>query len=537
MDIENYKEAIINADMAFTNENYESALNWYNKALAEAPTDEYALSKAGAALVSMSRFDESFDYFQRAVTAGPDNGDNLFNMANAYFFSGDINKAMEYYTAAEMKECSEDVKARIYYQMAMMCTIKEDYQAALVNYQKYEDSDPTGQASLDTDIIAEKVNIYVMLEDYENAAKYAVKWQSLAPSDIRAYMVYFNLLMAEEKYDRALEVLDNAEKYAVTDEAGTFAVQVSRANFYVAAAGSSVDTENDYTQKAYDLMSELIVSPNGAPEDKNELVLALAELCINMGKIDEAIDLMKMVTEKPAYAEGYTAPKTADAPIDPAEIDAQLSGEMSQMDSKLASGEISEDAGELAQVNYDENGQPVREYPEGMFDDMPKGVDLEKFGVPSAAEIDAAEAEARAAAAAEFRARVNFMLLSCYAYKEDYEKALEYSRMVRSDPDNIYYSFFGRYSEAFSIMQLAKRGQGFTQEDADRKYAEEIAFFRAEMLKANENAAYALLFRTRMYAEMGKYTKAEELADLMAEGDKAAVMEYIAQCRAENEKK
>ena len=51
------------------------------------------------------------------------------------------------------------------------------------------------------------------------------------------------------------------------------------------------------------------------------------------------------------------------------------------------------------------------------------------------------------------------------------------------------------------------------------------------MLKMNMDSAYALLFRSRMYAEQGKYAKAEELADLMSDQDKAAVLEYIRECR------
>ena len=81
------------------------------------------------------------------------------------------------------------------------------------------------------------------------------------------------------------------------------------------------------------------------------------------------------------------------------------------------------------------------------------------------------------------------------------------------------------------MMQLAKQGKDFTKEDAERKYNEEIAFFRSEMLKANEDSAYALIFRTRMYAELGKYAKAEELAELMSEEDKASLYDYIKECR------
>ncbi len=99
-------------------------------------------------------------------------------------------------------------------------------------------------------------------------------------------------------------------------------------------------------------------------------------------------------------------------------------------------------------------------------------------------------------------------------------------------PNNTYYSYFGRYSEAFAVMRLAKMGrEGYTLEDAKRKYDEELAFFRGEMIKANESSAFALLFRTRMYAELGKYGKAEELAGLMTDQDRAALMSYIEECR------
>ncbi|MER2080026.1 MAG: tetratricopeptide repeat protein [Ruminococcus sp.] len=532
MDIEAYKEAIANADIAFVNGKFENAVAWYDKALAEAPTDEYALSKAGTSLVSLNRFAEAFGYFERAVEADPQNGDNVFNLANAYFFSGDIPKAIENYTAAELLDCSDDVKARIYYQLALLCSIKQDYRAALINYQKYEDADKTGQASLDAEVIAERVNLYIQLQDFENALKYTLKWVNLAPTELRAYIVYFNLLTAVEKYDRALQVLSDAEKYAVTDEDDKYAVDVSRANLYVNAAGTSFDKGGDFNQKAYNLMNELIISPVGTQESKNELVLALGELCITLGKVDEAIDLMQMLTEEPAAETPSDAAAAApdETPVDPAEIDAMMSRDLTAMDARISSGEISEDIGEEATLNFDEDGRPVREYPDGAFGEedgfrLPefKGIDIEK-----AREEDRAR---EAADQAIFRAKVNFTLLTCYAFKEDYEKTLEYARRVKLTPDNTYYEFFGRYSEAYAIRALAKQGKGFTQADADRIYSENLAFFRSEMIKANENSAYALLFRTRMYAETGKYAKAEELASLMSDDDRAALVAYIEECR------
>lgn len=542
MDIETYKEAIANADIAFSNENYEGAAKWYDKALASAPKDVYALSRAGAALVAEGKYKQAYPYFQKAIDAEPQNGDNLFNMANAYFFEGNVSKAMEYYTLASVKPCSADVKARIFYQLALMCTIKQDYKAALVNYQKYEDFDKTGAASLDIDVITEKLQLYARLEDYAGADKCAVKWIALAPTELRAYMAHFNLLMADEKYTEANEALDDALKYAVTDEAGRFAVDVSRANLWAAAAGSEADKDGDFDQKAYDLLSKLIVSPEGSPHQKNELVLSLAELCIKLDKLDEAIEMLNLLAEKPETPEPPIVPtseppKREDIAVDPAEIDALREQDMQRMDALISEGAIDESIGELAEVSYDENGSPVRTYPEGIFgEELPEGVDPVKFGMPTPEKLIELENEARIEKASEFNARVNFMLLSCYSAKNDFEKALSYATAVKNGSRDSYYSFFGRYAEAFATLQLAKEGKGFTMQQAEEKYNAELLFFRTETMKRNESSNYALLFRARMYAELGKYDKALELAEVLDNEDKAAVEQYVSDCRSDAEK-
>ena len=539
MEIESYKEAIANADIAFSNENYEGAVKWYSKALQSAPKDVYALSRAGAALVAVGKFKQAYPYFQKAIDAEPQNGDNLFNMANAYFFEGNVNKAMEYYTLASVKPCSQDVKARIFYQLALMCTIKQNYKAALVNYQKYEDMDKTGAAAMDVDIITEKLQLYAKLDDFEGVDRCAVRWIGLAPTELRAYMAHFNLLMAAGKFAEASEALDDAARYAVTDKAGQFAVDVSRANLYSQAAGSSIDTAGDFDQKAYDLLSGLIVSPEGTNRQKNELVLSLAELCIKLERIDEAIEMLTLLAEKPeAPAAAPAAPaQETDGKVDPAEIDAMRERDLQRMNALVSEGIVDEGAGEFAEVSYDENGNPVRNYPEGTFDGIPEGMDPVRFGLPTPDDLVRLEKEAEVENAAEFNARVNFMLLSCYSAKNDFEKALEYATAVKNGARDSYYSFFGRYAEAFATLQLAREGKRFTEQEAQEKYEKELLFFRNETVKRSPSSNYALLFRARMYAELGKFDKALELAEVLDNTDKAAIEQYVSECRDELEGK
>ena len=446
MENQDYNEAIANADIAMDNDNPELGLKWYSKALEARPDDVYALSRSGAIYTANGDFEKAFDCFKKAMDADPDNGDSIYNMANAYFFQGDISRAMEMYSEAELKPCSDDVRSKIYYQLALCCTIKEDLKAALINYRKYQDSDTTGLAMTDPDVISEKIKIYMLLDQMDEAVKCALQWINVSPADLRCYMVYFNLLLAQGEFASAEAALADAEKYAEYDDEGKFSIDISRAQLYIAESGTDADVNSDCDAKAYDLIGELIVSPNGNDDQKNDLVMALAELCLKMGKTDEAIDTAKMLLGK-AEGEITTAevqPEQTAIPTEE-EVLAQLDADTAAMDSAIADGRIDENIGDAAEVNYDENGQPVRNYPDGVFGDNGKTLTVNGL------ELDGGTPEEISRARID---KARFILLSCYAVKEDYKEVLNISKDVKNS-ENPYYAFFGRYSEAFSMMKLA----------------------------------------------------------------------------------
>ena len=246
-----------NGETAFSNEHYDLALEWFQKAIKENPNDTDALTKAGTVCVPLEKFDDAFTYFQKAVEINPENGDFIFNLGNAYFFHGEYGKALELYAEAERKGCSKEAKPRLYFQMALLCSLRQDVKSSLANFKKYEDADPTGMAALNPDAISEKIKLYMMIEDYENAAKCAVQWIAVSPTEMRGYMVYFSILMAQQSYDKAEQVLNDVEKYAELDEDDQLNIQAERVAFL--AAKSDVDPEHAeaYLQEAYDLMVNL----------------------------------------------------------------------------------------------------------------------------------------------------------------------------------------------------------------------------------------------------------------------------------------
>ena len=525
MNQENYTEAMTNAETAFSNENYALALEWFRKALEENPNDLQALSRAGMVCVPLDKYDESFEYFQKAMELNPENGDNAFNLGNAYFFHGDYGKALELYADAEMKGCSEEAKPKLYYQMALLCSIRQDVKSALVNFQKYEDTDKTGTVSLNPDVISEKIKLYMMAEDYDNAEKFAVQWVAVSPAELRSYMVYFSILMAKQKYDKAEQIINDAEKYAVLNEEESLALKIEKVALLSVKADTDSDNSEMYLQKAYDLTKEIL--PSVSSTQKNELTLTLAEICIKMKRYEEAIqtassllpqnkvpDMAQITHQEPAYEE-----------LDEAEVEAMAEEDMQMVDDKIASGEIDESIGEYAEVYYDEDGNSVRDYPEGVFDEL---IDVENQTSETAEKVPEESVEKPSA---DYYDRLYFTLLSCYTTIEDYKNAYQFGGMLKNS-ENVDYAYFGRYTEAFSMKKLAESSAEFSKEKADEKYAETIAFYRSQMLQHPSNN-YAVIFRARMYAEIGKFAKAEEMANLLSLDEKEAVMQYIDGCRKE----
>ncbi|MBQ8298179.1 MAG: tetratricopeptide repeat protein [Ruminococcus sp.] len=528
MNQQNYEEAIANAETAFSNGNYETALTWFKKALEESPDDLYALSRAGTMCVPLDKYDEAYEYFGRAMELDPENGDNAFNLGNAMFFRGEFDKSLELYAEAEMKGCSENVLPRLYYQMALLCSARQDVKSALLNFKKYEDADKTNTASMNPDVISEKLALYMMIQDYENAAKCAVQWIAVSPSELRGYMVYFGLLMAVRKLDEAEKALDDADKYAETDAAGKISIAIQRAALLAARAEADESQRDAYYQQSFELLNALSVDENATAQQRREIRTAFAELCMHMKKYEEAIsavipllpknsDAKPPVPEAPAYEE-------TDDYLTEDDTEYMIAEDVAAMEEKIYSGELSDNLGEYAEEYYDENGEIVREYPDGMFEQPVYAEDSDE-------EIQSDAAPAEEAVKGGYD-RLYFILTSCYAALEDYSSCVVNAGILKHS-ENQYYEFFGKYAEAFSMKKLADAGISFTAEAAEKQYAEVIAYFRSRMIKGGSN--YAVVFRARMYAETGKFAKADEMLGLLPASEKTAVAEYVEQCKKESQ--
>lgn len=528
------REYITNADAAFASRQFDVALEWFEKALAEAPDNIYALSRAGAVCVPLKKFNESQNFFTRAMELDPENGDNYFNLANTFFFRGDYTRALELYAEAEIKGCSEDVKPRLYYQLAALCTIKKDAKSALINYKKYEDCNKSESETNDSKVILQKIKLHMMLNEFEKAENCAMQLKAISPGDFKGYALYFQILLMYKKYDKAEEVLKEALEYARLSDDETVTIELDKVIVLVSRAEVEPENADSYYQKALALLKSLENKKNISKSRLNEIKLSSAEIYLKTEKFDEAIKCVNEILNLPNESAAAPTADNASKDYDMYEEDFdQMANEaMEEMEARIANGEISEDMGEYeVEIGYDEDGREVREYPEGVFGETEEPKETEQSSQVPDDDVQTEDEEA-SPKSSEFYDKLRFILLSCYISKEDYKKALEYTDALKHS-ENVYYSYFGVYTEAFAVKKLSDAAK-FDKAEAERKYAEAIAFFRTKMFE-NPGDKFAVVFRARLYAESEKFAKASEMANLLAAEEKKALLEYIAQCRKESQ--
>ena len=512
-------ESLLNAEVAYSNRQYNEALGWYQKVLEQTPDDLYVLSRAGAICVPLGKFEEALKYFGHAKELDPKNGDNAFNYANACFFQKDHVGAFSAYVEAEELGCSEDVLPRLYYQMALLCSMRQDIRSAFVYFKKCEQADRGGMISLSPELISEKLKLYMISQDYKNAGKCAAELVAIQPTQLRNYMVYFSIVMADKDYDRAEKVLTDAQKYAELSADDRVTVLLQLSALYAAKAENQPQSRDADFAHAIDILEKQVNAAKLSPEQLVNVLITLAEICLKSGDYPKSIRCLQFILNgrMPPKEQPSAGKEQAVGELTPEEIEAMMQTDMERMQEKIDTGELSADLGLYAEMKYDEAGNLIASYDESVFAllDQFDGADKERSAEETA---DADVFEISAA----IREKVYFTFLSCYLAMDDFSSAEKYAFALRQSP-NKYYSYYGVYTCALVSRRLGAA-------DAEQKYAEAIAYFRSRAFEDHSDIL-SVIFRARLYAEQGQAEKAQELALLLADSDRESLLAYIETCR------
>ena len=125
--------------------------------------------------------------------------------------------------------------------------------------------------------------------------------------------------------------------------------------------------------------------------------------------------------------------------------------------------------------------------------------------------------------------KINFIKLSCYIGKAEYENSIRVAEFVKQSK-NEYYQYFAIYSDTYATRKLSEKDSN-QEKNAQLKYDNAIAFFKKKTFE-NSLDMFALVFRIRLYAENAKFVKANELIGLLPENLKLELQKYVETCRA-----
>ena len=478
------------AELAVTNERYETALELLEQVLGLAPENLQALSRAGAISVALEKFDKAYAYFEKALQIDPNDGSNHFNMGNACFFRGEHARAFAYFTEADRIGCPDDVQMQLWYQMMILCSIRQDFNAALIYMQRVEDQDQSGQISLTPEFIKEKLKLHTMMQDLDGALKYAAQMAAVAPSDYNNYAVLCTLQMAREQYGAAELTLDRAERYAVMSQADEVALAGQRAALFATVADKDPDNAEEYYAMAIETLEPILDREDLEVQMCRDVIVTLCDVYHKAGMYEQCIDRVEMLLhtvgdDLPTAEEAAAFEDLEDRVY---EIDERI------LNAQLHEARIAMARGTVAQVSVE------KEAPAAAEDDSPELLD------------------------AATREKLLFLLLSSQLALDRFTDAHETALQLK-DSENPYYDYYGRYVETMTSRYL-----GLDREALARKYAETIAFFRSKIVQ-NHTDALAAIFRARLYAEQGKYEKARQIARMLVEEDQRAICAYIDELR------
>lgn len=507
---EMFEEYLSNSKIAFNNKQFNEALSWIQKALNENSEDVSANTQAGIISVVLKDFVNAKKYFQKAVDLNPENGDNLFNLGNAYFFNDEYNKALNYYSMADSVGCSDEAKSKLYHQMAIICSVTNNPQSALINYQKYEDC--SGSNGVDATTITEKVKLYLLCNDIENALKCANQLVLVAPSEFDSYETYFQILTSVGKYDKAEQILNDAQKYATLTSTNKFTIELNKISILVGKAELDTNSANTYYNDALNQLDNLKSRQDIEieKEDLDNILLTSAEIYLKLEKFDEAIQCVNEIRN------GNKS--TDDDALSKIEIEKIIDDNINSIEEGIKSGEIDENLLEYADIEYDDEGYQHRVIPDDAFDSLKSN---ENDQIPN----DTIDKTSGYELSKELNDKLDFILVCSYAEKEDYINALKYAKILQSK-DSQYYVYYGTYIEAFASKQLSLDNWKSTYDSA-------IVFFKSKMMK-NHGDITAVVFRARLYAELGKFAKALEMANILPKEEQKSVLKYIEKYQQNN---
>ena len=496
----NVKDIIADSQVAFLNQENETALSLARQAIALDKDNPDAYKCAGNAGMSLGHYDEAIKNFRLAVKYDSGNGNRYYDLGFALATNEKLADALKNLAKAEELGCIPENLVQLYNLLGIICFDIGRYDDALVNLSKAEQI-----LGVNMDILQRKVIIYGIKEDIRSGLQTANQIKLIAPSEYIGYKLAFKLLVQAKRLDAAETELGKAERFATPIMDFYFDKMTLELEKY------RTDKEKIHFHIALDIIDKALKTVRPEVSGTVDSYINAVEIYLQLEKPDRTIDCLN-AAQAPvdAYNNGFeVVEKELSEPASLTEYDIE---EMIEEDRERIADEYGEyGLEELAEsIEPDEDGN--REYFTEIDEEPQESASVFKLDEEEAYELSA-----------DNRDQINRLYIGAYTLKKDYERIIEYARVLQAS-ENLSNTYIGKYTEANALKELDSPGWS-------AKYEELLKFFRDAMIK-DPTDIMAVSFRVQCYMDTGNYTEAEELCRLLTKEIREPMLEKIAEAKS-----
>lgn len=479
-------EIIANSQVAFMNGKYYEAYNQAQEAISIDPNCADAYQCAANVCMSLERYEDAIEYYQKAVKCEPNNGNRYFNLGYAQATINKIADTMVSFAKADEFGVNEDVAAQMYHILGIMNQQLGRLDDALINLKKSEILIPA-----DMDIMKRKATIYGIKDDVVNGLNVANQMKLIAPSDYSGYQVAYILLRQANRYEEAFKELIYARKNLMD-----FPYELCSDMVSFELAMYEKDGDKNHFLKGLEYLKYYLKKEKPSQEEVIEIYLEAAELYLQLEAADEVLSCLKAAKE-PVFSYNNGVLFYDIENIDTNSILNEVNASLYKYE-KLSLEQLETMKNNGTYISSTDDDKSVEE--EYKFDEQE-----DVYISP------------------ENNDRINRMYIGAYTIKQDYRNVMLYAlELQKSSDDNLIE--LGWYTEAKAMKDMNLEGWQEKYDDIQKKY-------RNAILK-DPTDLNAMMFSVRCLIDMGKYDEAEEKCSYLRKELQESLLAEIKEARS-----
>lgn len=498
----NMKELISDSQLAFLNQQNETALELANQAIALDAKSADAYKCAANALMSLERYDDAIKNYRLALKYDPANGNRYFDLGFALATNDKLADALKYLAKADELGCAPENLIQLYNLLGIICFDIGRYEDSLVNLDKAEQL-----AGVNLDILQRKAIIHGIRNEVRKGLEVTNQIKLVAPSEYLGYQLAYQLLVQTKRLETAAKELQKAARFTKPSMELYFDQMSLELELY------KQDKDQAHFHKALQIIAKSLRTVRPDMQNTVDSYINAAEIYLQLENADKTIECLNAAqSPAQAYNNGFAI------------IDEVI--EMPDVLDDYDRERLLEEDREKLESTYDEYEL------QSMFDDAEPDEDGEVsfYTELDDADVSGAEPEpfrldesAEYVIPTELDDQIKRLYIGAYTLKKDYEKIIEYARVLQAG-EGIQNTHLGRYAEANAYLLMQSP-------EAPAKYAEAIKFFRNAMIK-DPTDLVAVTFRVQCCIDIGDYAEAERICGLLAKEVREPMLEKLEQAKA-----